>query len=93
MQQSNYYLGQSQQHVLGPAMLPHPLAPLPMHGPLRGFAPPYGQAPYGQGAPMQSVVSADGSTLRLRGLPYMAGVDEITSFFAGAPLPGSALTP
>lgn len=32
---------------------------------------------------MQSVVSADGSTLRLRGLPYSAGIDEITSFFAG----------
>lgn len=82
VQQSNIYLGQS-QHAMGPSMLPHPLPPLPMHAPLMGYAAPYGHAPYGQGAPMQSVVSADGSTLRLRGLPYSAGVDEITSFFAG----------
>ncbi|CAL8467151.1 g6687 [Coccomyxa elongata] len=82
VQQSNYYLGQS-QHAVGPSMLPHPLPPLPLHAPIASFGAPYGQAPYGQGAPMQSVVSADGSTLRLRGLPYAAGIDEITSFFAG----------
>ena len=36
----------------------------------------------------------DGSTLRLRGLPYSASVEDITEFFAGRPLrcqyPGQA---
>ena len=36
------------------------------------------------GPPASPVAAADGSTLRLRGLPYAAGVDEITSFFEGA---------
>lgn len=75
----------------GPSALPQAFAPMgvgarpPMlGGPPAGPPYPAPRAAYGAGAPMQSVVSADGSTLRLRGLPYSAGVDEITEFFAGA---------
>jgi hypothetical protein len=64
--------------MAGPSALPHQLAAPPTPGQLPAFA-----APYGQGAPVQSVVSADGSTLRLRGLPYSAGIDDITEFFKG----------
>jgi hypothetical protein len=78
MQQRQYYLGHSQQHMAGPSALPHPTPLPPSPGQLHPFAPPYGH-----GAPVQSVVSADGSTLRLRGLPYSAGVDDITDFFKG----------
>ena len=56
------------------------MQPAPIHAPVMGLQ--YRPA-YGQGAPVQSVVSADGSTLRLRGLPYSAGVEEIADFFSG----------
>lgn len=83
MQQSSYYMG-LQRHP-GMALmsgLPLPgMQPAPMHAPMVGYQ--YRPA-YGHGAPVQSVVSADGSTLRLRGLPYAAGTDEIAEFFSGA---------
>ncbi len=82
MQQSSYYMG-LQRHP-GMALMPGlPLPgmqPAPMHAPMVGYQ--YRPA-YGHGAPMQSVVSADGSTLRLRGLPYSAGAEEIAEFFSG----------
>jgi len=82
MQQSSYYMG-LQRHP-GMALMPGlPLPgmqPAPMHVPMMGYQ--YRPA-YGHGAPMQSVVTADGSTLRLRGLPYSAGVEEISEFFSG----------
>ena len=82
MQQSSYYMG-LQRHP-GMALMPGlPLPgmqPAPMHVPMIGYQ--YRPA-YGHGAPMQSVVSVDGSTLRLRGLPYSAGVEEISEFFSG----------
>ena len=82
MQQSSYYSG-LQRH---PGMALMPGLPLPgmqpahMHAPMVGYQ--YRPA-YGHSAPVQSVVSADGSTLRLRGLPYSAGAEEIAAFFAG----------
>ncbi len=81
MQQSSYYMG-LQRHP-GMALMGMPLPsmqPAPMHAQMIGYQ--YRPA-YGQGAPMQSVVSADGSTLRLRGLPYSAGAEEIAEFFEG----------
>lgn len=81
LQQSSYYMGLQRHpgmHLMG---MPLPgMQPAPMHAPVMGYQ--YRPA-YGQGAPMQSVVSADGSTLRLRGLPYLAGVEEIADFFSG----------
>ena len=84
MQQSSYYMA-LQRHP-GMALMGMPLPgmqPAPMHAPMIGYQ--YRPA-YGQGAPMQSVVSADGSTLRLRGLPYSAGAEEIAEFFEGGAL-------
>jgi hypothetical protein len=90
-QQSGYYMGQP---AGGPALMaaqgyaPAMLPPrgLPMMGGVGLPAGAYGapRPAYGASAPVQSVISGDGSTLRLRGLPYSAGVDEITEFFSGA---------
>lgn len=84
MQQSSYYMGLQRHPSMALMGMPLPgMQPAPMHAPMIGYQ--YRPA-YGQGAPMQSVVSADGSTLRLRGLPYSAGSEEIADFFEGGAL-------
>ena len=81
VQQSSYYVGLQRNPGMPLMGLQLPgMQPAPMHAPVMGLQ--YRPA-YGQGAPVQSVVSADGSTLRLRGLPYSAGVEEIADFFTG----------
>ena len=81
VQQSSYYVGLQRNPGMPLMGLQLPgMQPAPMHAPVMGLQ--YRPA-YGQGAPVQSVVSADGSTLRLRGLPYAAGVEEIADFFSG----------
>ncbi|CAK0735830.1 hypothetical protein CVIRNUC_000646 [Coccomyxa viridis] len=81
VQQSSYYVGLQRNPGMPLMGLQLPgMQPAPMHAPVMGLQ--YRPA-YGQGAPVQSVVSADGSTLRLRGLPYSAGVEEIADFFSG----------
>ena len=86
MQQKKYYAAQSSGTSATAGGAPAPAPPGPIKTPIAGGS---GRKRGGYAAAVAATPTSgpashvNGSTLKLRGLPYSAGIEEITGFFEG----------